>query len=122
MYKQRIEKINEFLYREISLVLKLFIRNKKILDRSFIITKITTTNDLAYSMIYIKPLNDADGKELLKHLNHASAKIGMIISPKVMWKRFPRIHFKIDKNFGIQETLELLSYQNTENKIMNINE
>ncbi|MCK5787976.1 MAG: ribosome-binding factor A [Chlamydiia bacterium] len=98
--ERRLEKIKELLRREISAFLKLSIRNPHIVDNHFIITRLTLTKDLTYAFIYIKPVQEDKESVLLKHLNHASSKIGFSIAPNIKLRRFPRIHFKIDKQYG----------------------
>lgn len=105
---RRVNKINEILLREISYVLNSIIRNENITNTRFLITRVSTTKDFSYSMIYIKPMYEKDEKCLIKHLNHASSKIGFIVAPKIKLRRFPRLHFKIDKGFGRYEESGIL--------------
>lgn len=98
---RRLKKINEMLFREITFFVRTAIRNKHIVDRQFMMTRVDTTKDLTYAFIYIKPIKEKDSPELIKHLNHASSKIGFAVSGKFKMRRFPRLHFKIDESYGL---------------------
>lgn len=97
--KNRLERINVFIFKEVSLFIKQSLRNPHINSCEFLITKVKTTKDLMFSTIYIYPLREESSKSILRHLNHASSLIGINIAPKSSWRRFPRLHFKIDSSF-----------------------
>ncbi|WMC19665.1 MAG: 30S ribosome-binding factor RbfA [Enterobacteriaceae bacterium PC38] len=102
--KIRIKKIEQQIYKIISIILQQKIKNsKKII---FTVTNVLLNNNLMYAKIYITILNcvlksqkKIEEKKLIKKLKNYSKYIRFLLSKFVNLKLIPNLIFIYDKSF-----------------------
>jgi len=94
---RRLEKVNELIRREVSEIVQ---RDLKDPNLGFTtISRVETTRDLSYAMIYVSVMGDESAKKrTIKHLNKAAGYIQHQLSASIRIRTMPRITFKLDSS------------------------
>lgn len=97
MNKNRINRINDEILRETSLIIRGEIKDPR-LPEVVSVTKVDTTNDLSYSTIYISVLGDDEEKQnALDALQSANGFIRTQIAKRINLRVTPELKFVIDE-------------------------
>ena len=84
----KIERLNNTLMREISMILQTEIKDN---DIKFVtLTAVKTSSDLSYAKIYVTCLNDEKRKDTMLALNNASGFIRKILADRIDVRHVPK--------------------------------
>lgn len=91
----RMDKINEELKRELSVIIDNNVKNPNITGM-ISVTKVKTSPDLKYAKVYISLLNCKNKKDTLDGLKSASGFMRSEIAKRINLRYTPEISFEID--------------------------
>lgn len=106
MNKVRVERLNHTFLREISIILETEVKNEIL--KQVTITDVETTNDLSFSKVYFRVLDDSKKEEVLKSLEKASPFIRKCLSERVEIRHTPELKFLYDESIEYGEKIENL--------------
>ncbi len=100
----KIDRLNNIIMREISMILQTEIKDS---DIKFVtVTAVKTTSDLSYSKIYVTCLNDAKRNETMKALNNASGFIRKVLADRIEVRHIPKLEFVFDGSIEYGQRIE----------------
>lgn len=100
----KIERLNNTLMREISMILQTEIKDN---DIKFVtLTAVKTTSDLSYSKVYVTCLDDENRSKIMKALNNASGFIRKILADRVEVRHIPKLEFIFDESISYGQKIE----------------
>ena len=91
----RMEKVNEELKKELSIIIDTDLKNPHITG-IISVTKVKTSPDLKYARVYISLLNCKNVKETLDGLKSASGFMRSEIARRINLRYTPELRFEID--------------------------
>ena len=91
----RMDKINEELKRELSIIIDNNLKNPNITGM-ISVTKVKTSPDLKYAKVYISLLNCKNKKDTLDGLKNASGFMRSEIAKRINLRYTPELSFEID--------------------------
>ncbi len=91
----RMDKINEELKRELSVIIDNNVKNPNITGM-ISVTKVKTSPDLKYAKVYISLLNCKNKKDTLDGLKNASGFMRTEIAKRINLRYTPELSFEID--------------------------
>jgi len=97
----RIDKINELIRENLSLIIHDFIS-----DNFVSISSVDTSKDFSYSDVSIMVLND--NFSVIDTLNKKSFKIQSMIAQKIQLRKTPKIRFHLDRSEAEAEKIDNL--------------
>ena len=112
----RMDRVNEELRKEISLVIDSKLKNPNITG-IISVTKVKTSPDLRYARVYISLINSKSKKNTLEGIKNASGYIRTEIAKRVNLRYTPELTFEIDESMEYGSKIE-----NILNEIMPKNE
>lgn len=101
----RMDKVNETLKKEISIVIDQTLKNPNITGM-ISVTKVKTSPDLRTARVYISLLNCKSKKNTLEGLKNASGYIRTEIAKRVNLRYTPEIIFEIDESIEYGSKIE----------------
>ena len=101
----RMDKVNEELKREISIIIDQELKNPNITG-IISVTKVRTSPDLKYAKVYISLLNCNSKKNTLEGLKNATGFIRTEIAKRVNLRYTPELVFKIDDSMEYGNHIE----------------
>ncbi len=100
----KIERLNNTIMREVSMILETEIKDK---DIKFVtVTAVKTTSDLSFCKIYVTVLNDDRRTEIMKALNNASGFIRKLLSERIEVRHIPKLEFIFDESIEYGKRIE----------------
>lgn len=100
----KIERIEKEMHREVSKIVELEVKNKKL---EFVtITSCHVTNDLSFAKIYFTCLKEEDKKEVEKALNQASGFIRKQLANIMNLRHTPELTFVYDDSIDYGQKIE----------------
>lgn len=100
----KIERLNNTIMREVSMILQTEIKDQ---DIKFVtITAVKTTSDLSYSKIYVTCLDDSKRKETMKALESASGYIRKVLADRIEVRHVPKLEFVYDESIEYGKRIE----------------
>lgn len=100
----KIERLNNTIMREVSMILQTEIKDQ---DIKFVtITAVKTTSDLSYSKIYVTCLDDSKRKETMKALVSASGYIRKVLADRIEVRHVPKLEFVYDESIEYGKRIE----------------
>lgn len=101
----RMDKVNEMLKKEISLVIDQELKNPNITG-IISVTKVKTALDLKTARVYISLLNCKSKKNTIEGLKNASGYIRSEIAKRVNMRYTPELTFEIDESMEYGSRIE----------------
>lgn len=101
----RMDKVNETLRKEISLIIDQDLKNPNITGM-ISVTKVKTSPDLKSAKIYISLLNSKSKKNTIEGLKNASGYIRSEIAKRVNLRYTPELIFEIDETIEYGSRIE----------------
>lgn len=101
----RMDKVNEELRKEISLVIDQKLKNPNITG-IISVTKVKTSSDLRYARVYISLINSKSKKNTLEGIKNASGFIRTEIAKSVNLRYTPELTFEIDESMEYSSKIE----------------
>ena len=101
----RMDRVNEELKREISLVIDQNLKNPNITG-IISVTKVKTSPDLKSAKVYISLLNSKSKKNTLEGIKNASGFIRTEIAKRVNLRYTPELIFQIDESIEYGSRIE----------------
>ncbi len=101
----RMDKVNEELRKEISLVIDQKLKNPNITG-IISVTKVKTSSDLRYARVYISLINSKSKKNTLEGIKNASGFIRTEIAKSVNLRYTPELTFEIDESMEYGSKIE----------------
>lgn len=101
----RMDRVNEELKKEISLVIDQNLKNPNITG-IISVTKVKTSPDLKYAKVYVSLLNCKSKKNTFEALKNASGFIRTEIAKRVNLRYTPEINFQIDESMEYGSRIE----------------
>lgn len=95
----RMDKVNEELKKEISVIIDQDLRNQNITGL-ISVTKVKTAPDLRTARVYISLLNCKSKKNTLEGIKKASGYIRSEIAKRVNLRYTPELIFEVDESMG----------------------
>ncbi len=100
----KIERLNNLIMREISVILQTEIKDH---DISFVtITAVRTTSDLSFSKVYFTCLDDEKRKQTIDALNNASGFIRKLLADRIEVRHIPKLEFVYDSSIEYGQKIE----------------
>ena len=113
----RMDKINEELKKELSIIIDNNLKNPHITGM-ISVTKVKTSPDLRYARVYISLLNCKNVKETLDGLKSASGFMRSELARRVNLRYTPELRFEIDDSMeygaGLENILKEIIPKNDE--------
>lgn len=104
---QRSRRISELIFREISSIMQLEMRDQRF--RAVTVTHVQMSPDLGFAKIYFTCAGaPEDIKSAAKALNHAKGYFRSILSERIEMKYIPDLKFFFDENLAQAEKLDRL--------------
>lgn len=101
----RMDKINEELKRELSIIIDNNLKNPNITGM-ISVTKVKTSPDLKYAKVYISLLNCKNKKDTLDGLKNASGFMRSEIAKRINLRYTPELSFEIDDSMEYGERID----------------
>jgi ribosome-binding factor A len=101
----RMDKINEELKKELSLIIDNNLKNPHITGM-ISVTKVKTSPDLRYARVYISLLNCKNVKETLDGLKSASGFMRSEVARRINLRYTPELRFEIDDSMEYGARIE----------------
>ena len=101
----RMDKINEELRKELSIIIDTDLKNPHITGM-ISVTKVKTSPDLRYARVYISLLNCKNVKETLDGLKSASGFMRTELAKRVNLRYTPELRFEIDDSMEYGARIE----------------
>ena len=101
----RMDKINEELKKELSVIIDNNLKNPHITG-IISVTKVKTSPDLRYARVYISLLNSKNVKETLDGLKSASGFMRSEIARRINLRYTPELRFEIDDSMEYGAKIE----------------
>lgn len=101
----RMDKINEELKKELSIIIDNNLKNPHITGM-ISVTKVKTSPDLRYARVYISLLNSKNVKETLDGLKSASGFMRSELARRVNLRYTPELRFEIDDSMEYGARIE----------------
>ena len=101
----RMDRVNEELKKEISLVIDQKLKNPNITG-IISVTKVKTSTDLKYARVYISLINSKSKKSTLEGIKNASGFIRTEIAKRVNLRYTPELTFEIDESMEYSSKIE----------------
>ena len=101
----RMDKINEELRKELSIIIDTDLKNPHITGM-ISVTKVKTSPDLRYARVYISLLNCKNVKETLDGLKSASGFMRTELARRVNLRYTPELRFEIDDSMEYGARIE----------------
>ena len=101
----RMDKINEELKKEISLVINQTMKNPNITG-IISVTKVKTSPDLKYAKVYISLINSKSKKNTIEGIKNATGYIRSEIARRVNLRYTPELSFEIDDSLEYSSRIE----------------
>ena len=101
----RMDRVNEELKREISLVIDQDLKNPNITG-IISVTKVKTSPDLKFAKVYISLLNCKSKKNTLEGLQNATGFIRAELAKRVNLRYTPELNFQIDESIEYGSRIE----------------
>ena len=100
----KIERLNNLIMREVSIILEREVKDKGI---EFVtVTAVKTTSDLSFSKIYVTILNDDKKDEIMKSLKGASGFIRRTLADRIEVRHIPKLEFVYDESIEYGKRIE----------------
>lgn len=100
----KIERLNNLIMREVSIILKTQVKDKGI---EFVtITAVKTASDLSFAKIYVTILNDEKRNEIMKSLKGASGFIRTELANRIQVRHVPKLEFIYDESIEYGKRIE----------------
>ena len=103
----RIQRINELMKKEMSLVISREIDDPRIKRNMITITKVDTTKDLHHAKVYFICLDKMQSDEVIKSLNSSRGLFLAILKKRLTIRYIPTFNFIYDDS--IEKTNEVLN-------------
>lgn len=100
----KIERIEKEMQREISKIIELEVKDKKL--EMVTITACHVTNDLSFAKIYFTCLKEIDKKEVENVLNQASGFVRKQLASTIDLRHTPELTFVYDESIGYGQKIE----------------
>ena len=111
----RMDKINEELKKELSLIIDNNLKNPHITGM-ISVTKVKTSPDLRYARVYISLLNCKNVKETLDGLKSASGFMRSELARRINLRYTPELRFEIDDSMEYGARIESILKEIIPNK------
>ena len=108
----RMDRVNEELKKEISLVIDSKLKNPNITG-IISVTKVKTSPDLRYARVYISLINSKSKKNTLEGIKNASGYIRTEIAKRVNLRYTPELTFEIDESMEYGSKIENIRINDT---------
>ncbi len=102
----KIERINHLYQEEISKIIMTEIKDQAI--KFVVITDVDTTNDLSFSKVYYRILNETDEKKTQEALEKAASFIRMKLAERVEIRHTPELKFIYDTSIDYGDHIETI--------------
>lgn len=99
MAKNRINRINEEIQRELASLLRT-VKDPRVRDAMISITHVDTTGDLRYSKIYVSALDKTQEKDMIKGLKSASGYLRRELGSALNLRYTPELIFEADDSIA----------------------
>mgnify|MGYP004522875755 CR=1 FL=1 len=99
MAKNRINRINEEIQRELAALLRT-VKDPRVRDAMVSITHVDTTGDLRYAKIYVSALDKSREKELMKGLKSAAGYLRRALGAALQLRYTPELIFEADDSIA----------------------
>lgn len=99
MAKNRINRINDEIQRELSSLLRT-VKDPRVHDTMISITHVDTTNDLRYSKIFVSALDKSKEKDMIKGLKSASGYLRRELGIALKLRYTPELVFEADDSIA----------------------
>ena len=99
MAKNRINRINDEIQRELSSLLRT-VKDPRVHDTMISITHVDTTNDLRYSKIFVSALDKSKEKDMIKGLKSASGYLRSELGIALKLRYTPELVFEADDSIA----------------------
>ncbi len=99
MAKNRINRINDEIQRELSSLLRT-VKDPRVCDTMISITHVDTTNDLRYSKIFVSALDKSKEKDMIKGLKSASGYLRHELGIALQLRYTPELVFEADDSIA----------------------
>ena len=99
MAKNRINRINEEIQRELAALLRTA-KDPRVRDAMVSITHVDTTGDLRYAKIYVSALDKSREKELMKGLKSAAGYLRRALGAALQLRYTPELIFEADDSIA----------------------
>ncbi len=100
----KLERINNILQREISYIIQFLVKDKNL--RFVVLTAVNTTNDLSFSKVYFRVLDESKKDEIVSSLNKASKFIKSQLYDRVDMRHIPELRFTYDESIDYGNKIE----------------
>ena len=101
----RMDRVNEELKKEISLVIDQSLKNPNITG-IISVTKVKTSPDLKFARVYISIINSKSKKNTLEGIKNAAGYIRSEIAKRVNLRYTPELNFVIDDSMEYGDKIE----------------
>ena len=99
MAKNRINRINEEIQRELASLLRT-VKDPRVRNAMISITHVDTTGDLRYSKIYVSALDKTQEKDMIKGLKSASGYLRRELGSALNLRYTPELIFEADDSIA----------------------
>ena len=111
----RMEKVNEELKKEISIIIDNNLKNPHITGM-ISVTKVKTSPDLKSARVYVSLLNCKNEKETMNGLKSASGFIRTELAKRINLRYTPELRFEIDDSMAYGARIENILKEISHNK------
>lgn len=99
MATNRIQRINEDISRELSVLMR-NVKDPRLAGAMLTITGVETTSDLRYAKVYVSVLGEVNEKELKKGLKSVSGYLRHELGEALNLRYTPELVFELDKSIA----------------------